>query len=831
VHVRFAQQWPWLCLVIGLGFGIATDASAQIQLEGEERAPVPEAPRAAPSAAPPPAELAVERPRPVDTAVLYPEGASGTHTVTLELLVTAEGQVAEVVLISGDAPFAETALAAARAWRFEPARRGGKPIATRLRFAVDFTPPVEIPAAEPTAPTLEPSPAPNASGSAAPAPPTAAKDDVAVDVLVLGERKETPNTLTQAEVRELPGAFGDAFRAIEILPGVVPIVSGLPYFYVRGAPPGNVGYFFDGVRVPVLYHFAAGPAILHPAFVGQVNLYPGAYPARYGRYAGAVVTGEMQDPEYRLRGEASIRLIDSGGMLEAPFAQGQGSVMAGGRFSYTGLLLSLLVPDVTVTYWDYQTRTRYALDEDDSIEVLLFGSGDYVSQVETDVETGARETITVVDMGFHRLDTRWDRQLRDGRWRNALMLGLDKTWLGNGEVELTSVLLGARSELDRQLDPKRRLRAGADILFESIGQAFEESNEVEPVSASAGSAPDAPPMAMAPAPMGVAGEVPAPVDGEPMMPGMLVAEEEFEDGPEPGDADFDLGFGDRIDFVGGAYADMVLQVAPRLEFTPGLRFDVFASRNDIAIGIDPRLRARYEITEALALVHALGLAHQMPSFPIPIPGITPSLKGGLQRSVQHSAGAEFPVGAGFTATTTLFHNVFFNMTDLIGVPDAEENGFRSTGHAYGFEAMIKRTLATRLGGFASYTLSRSERSLGRYHGPSTTDRTHVANVALSYDLGRNWRFGNRFMFYTGTPATRGSQNPDPSRRVPPFWRLDWRLQKRWLYSEGRYVGLVFEVLNTTLNKEVVAEECDPFGCTETEIGPVTVPSIGVEAAL
>jgi hypothetical protein len=36
-----------------------------------------------------------------------------------------------------------------------------------------------------------------------------------------------------------------------------------------------VGYFFDGVRVPVLYQFAAGPAILHPAFVGQVNLYPG----------------------------------------------------------------------------------------------------------------------------------------------------------------------------------------------------------------------------------------------------------------------------------------------------------------------------------------------------------------------------------------------------------------------------------------------------------------------------------------------------------------------------------------------------------------------------
>jgi hypothetical protein len=65
-------------------------------------------------------------------------------------------------------------------------------------------------------------------------------------------------------VRELPGAFGDPFRAIEVLPGVTPIATGLPYFYVRGAPPGNVGYFLDGVRVPYLYHIGLGPSVIHP---------------------------------------------------------------------------------------------------------------------------------------------------------------------------------------------------------------------------------------------------------------------------------------------------------------------------------------------------------------------------------------------------------------------------------------------------------------------------------------------------------------------------------------------------------------------------------------
>ena len=45
---------------------------------------------------------------------------------------------------------------------------------------------------------------------------------------------------TDAEVRAMPGAFGDSFRAIEALPGVTPLVSGLPYFFVRGAPVKSV---------------------------------------------------------------------------------------------------------------------------------------------------------------------------------------------------------------------------------------------------------------------------------------------------------------------------------------------------------------------------------------------------------------------------------------------------------------------------------------------------------------------------------------------------------------------------------------------------------------
>lgn len=776
----------------------------------------------------------IERPRPLDVSVQYPADGDGAHTVVVELRVAVDGRVVEASIVSGDEPFAGATLAAAYGFRFEPARRDGEAVEARVRFAVVFTPPEPLLEPSDTAAPVEQGAAePAASGSPPP-------EDGFVEVTVSGVRPEAGSSLGQAEIRELPGAFGDAFRALEVLPGVTPIASGLPYFYVRGAPPGNVGYFFDGVRVPVLYHFAAGPAVLHPAFVGQVDLYPGAYPARYGRFAGGILAGEMAEPEYRLRGEASIRLVDSGGMLEVPFAGDRASVMVGGRISYTGLLVSLLVPDLTVTYWDYQSRTRIPIDADDSLELLVFGSGDFVSEKEYDYQTMRREDVTVADIGFHRLDLRWDRALPEGRWRNAFMLGFDRTGIEDGEVELHSYLFGARSELDDRLDSKHRLRAGVDVLLESLGQEFDQNEEfIEapppptaelPPGAAAPMEPGATPAVDPTAPMVDATmpatprqtgrELPA---GPP--PGAVQLEDERR--ADPGDEDFDLGFGDRVDFMAGIYADVVMDVTRDVEFTPGLRVDLFVSRGDVAVGVDPRLRARYHVHPDVALIHALGLAHQMPSFPIPIPGISPSLKGGLQRALQHSAGAELELGGDFLLTSTLFHNVFFGMTDLIGAPGAGENGFRSLGRAYGLEAMLRRPLTRCVSGFASYTLSRSERYLGRYSGPSAFDRSHVLNVALSYDLGRNWRFGNRFMFYTGIPIGLGSEQPDPNRRTPPFYRLDWRLQKRWLYPYGHW-GFIAEVLNTTLNKEVV--ECDEAGCDGEAFGPVTIPSIGVEAS-
>lgn len=301
-----------------------------------------------------------------------------------------------------------------------------------------------------------------------------------------------------------------------------------------------------------------------------------------------------------------------------------------------------------------------------------------------------------------------------------------------------------------------------------------------------------------------------------------------------------------------------------------------------------------ELHQRVRMLSALGVAHQPPAFAIPVPGFQPGgLRGGLQRAVQESIGLEFEIDSSTTATATVFHNAFFNMSDPLGAtqrpaqgcppgsfpidtlpgdrgsqpaqgggggggngicgeplfapgtagPDRSGGGdqgassrggntaasaleVRTLGSSYGLEFFVKRRLTHRLGGFLSYTLSRSTRSVGNNHFIASFDRTHVVNAAVAYNLGRNWRAGTRLVFYTGLPRA-----PDPTTnetRLPPFYRVDLRLEKRWQLGKVTWISFVAEWMNATLSKEALTTRCTLQGCEAQEIGPITIPSLGVE---
>jgi len=755
-------------------------------------------------------------PKPIsDLDVAYPAGARGEASVILTLTVERDGTVSAATPNAVAEPFSSLAVAAAKNWRFEPATRGGVPVRVRIRVEVAFHPPESAPA-EPAA-SAEPEPQRAAQG----APPTKKSDRAKpIEIQVRGVKVEPSRTasLSRAEVRQIPGTFGDPFRAIEVLPGVTPIVSGLPFFFVRGAPPGDVGYFLDGIRVPLLFHIGVGPSVVHPALMDRVDLYPGAYPARFGRFSGGIVAGETVPPATELHGEYNLRFFDAGAFVEAPFAEHRGDLLLGGRYSFTAGLLSLLSSDVKLDYWDYQGRLSYELTPKDTLSVFSFGSYDFLGQ------RTATDTLTLFGTEFHRIDARYDRQLsEDGKLRVAATVGLDRSQLPDNRF-VRDRLVGTRTEVSLRVAPEALLRFGTDVQLDAYDVQIDTTN------------------------LG-----PAATEAVSLFP-------------------------TRTDLGAGVRSDLVLSLG-KLQLTPGVRLDYYSSQGQSAIGVDPRVSSRLEVSGKLALLSTFGLAHQPPAFVVPLPGFQPGgLRGGLQLAVQESGGVEYDFGDATTGTATVFHNGFFNMSDALGSTQMTVSGCppgsfptdtlggdlgtqptsarncmprfergkvgrdgggggdsstvsaletRTNGESYGLELFLKRRLTRSVGGFLSYTLSRSTRSFQNREFVATFDRTHVLNAAVAFDLGRNWRAGTRATFYTGLPKAPDPTDPGSSR-LPPFFKLDLRLEKRWQLNRHAYLSFVAEWMNATLSKEAVSTTCTLTGCETQTIGPITIPSLGIE---
>ena len=272
-----------------------------------------------------------------------------------------------------------------------------------------------------------------------------------------------PASLRRAEVRELPGAFGDPFRAIEVLPGVTPIASGLPFFYVRGAPPGNVGYFLDGVRVPYLYHIGLGPSVVHPGLIERVDLYPAAAPARYGRFAGGIVAGETTAPRSELHGEYNVRLFDLGALAETGFDGDRGTALAAFRYSYTGAALSLFVDEVQLDYRDYEARITYDVTPNDRLTLFSFGAYDLLGERKNDV------LYVLYGSEFYRADLRHDHRFsKDTALRSAVTLGWDQTRIPDQPRNAQNTQLGARVELSHAASESALFRGGLDVQSEAL---------------------------------------------------------------------------------------------------------------------------------------------------------------------------------------------------------------------------------------------------------------------------------------------------------------------------------------------------------------------------
>ena len=632
----------------------------------------------------------------------------------------------------------------------------------------------------------------------------------------------TRRTLERRQLTSVPGTFGDPIRVIQSLPGLArtPFVTG--FLLIRGSNPDDSWVFIDGHRVPLIFHFLGGPSVINAEFLDRIDLYPGGFPAAYGRAIGGIVSVETRSPKSDgFHGSADVDLLDAGGYVRVPVGK-NGSFAVAGRRSYLDVMLSFFLPDpepgsrllVVPVYYDYQARFDYDLGKEGKVSLFYISSSDQLDVLSEDADDEVSLSLNS-RIDFNRLIGSYRRPFGE---RLELTLspafGRDKVVFSSGQaddganpftdIDITQTYFSYRMKLTGKLDDRVTIDTGIDMEA--------RSNTYDLL-----------------APTGAA-DITQPIAGQPDIP------------PEQSELIVDM-------FTYGLYADLAWDVDDHLRLIPGLRFDSYLLAGEARKTIDPRLVARYRIDDRWLAKGYVGLfsqASQAEAFDSQFGN--PNLR--LERAVHIGAGAEWKPTKLWTIDGEAYYIDRYDLVhftnDFVRDPRTGRiialfnSGVSDT---VGLEVLIRREVTERLYGWLSYTLSRS---LQRRHPddeerPTIFDQTHVLNAVASYTFDSGWEIGARFRLATGNPDTpitgatfdvdgngyRPVVGRSRSVRDPTFHQLDARIEKTFVFNYFT-LGLYLDVQNVYNAENVEATQYDyRFRESAPVTGVPILPTLGI----
>jgi TonB family protein len=801
--------------------------------------------------------------------------------VTLELDVSEEGRVldARVTAPAGDG-FDEAALQAARRLRFSPAEIDGAPaaVAIEYRFRFDAPPAAPAAAAPPATAILRGlvlergTRAPLAGVEVATSDGASAFTDregrfelaglspgavnvVATDpahhrfdtaetleggkalevkyylrraaqdgyeVVVVGERERkevTSVTISVGEVTRVAGVSGDTVRVVQNLPGVARQPGGFGALVVRGGNPDDTRVYVDGVAVPQIFHFGGLSSIVPSELIGSVDFEAGNFGVRHGRATGGLVDLTTRDPDSkRLHVVADANLYHAVTVVEGSVRDDVAVVLAARR-SYADAVISRAAKSsddfgvaVAPRYYDFQGKLVWRAGPDDVVRLSMLGSDDRLEL--TGLETGALEEIDELRVGtaVYQARASWDHRISDAA-RTKLQLAHAVTAVSNrfggfasqrNHFDMTSL----RGEASRDLGQALTLAAGVDAT------ALTGWVEME--------VPNIPPPNQLPDP----------------------------DAPK---VRFDR---DVQGVEAGIWAEAIWKPLDGLVVVPGLRVDHYGLLGRMTWA-DPRLSARYTVRDGTTVKGGAGLYHQPPF----IAYLTrewgnPELH---EEGAFHSmVGLEQRIAGPLTADVQLYYKRLFDLAlpseriiTRSGVLVPERYSNDGTGKAYGAELLLRWNPDGRFFGWLAYSLSRSVRDQKIVGGAVTEtgeayDQPHNLVALGTWDLPEVWdglAAGFRGRYANGNPYRRvmGAvydadadtympvQEASLGGRVPDFFQLDLRVDKRWTHRTWM-LSAYLEAQNVTnrKNPEDVAYSHD-YSERGWMTGLPFFPSFGIRA--
>ena len=640
------------------------------------------------------------------------------------------------------------------------------------------------------------------------AEPSPVTDAAPAEIAIVGlrpRRDAVELKLTAEQARAETGTHDDPAKAIENLPGVSRSAFSSGQLLLWGAAAEDSRVYVDGVEIPQLFHGSGIRSTVNGNLLQSVTLTPGAYGADYGRAIGGMVRLETRELESGYHAHLELSVLDASALVSAQPSP-RVRLALGGRYGLLDRSLKLAnAPDIAEffavpRYRDYQAKMQIALRERESLDFVVLGSGDESERIVSSRDP-ARQRRSLENHGFERVYLRYRFTQADGStvqvvpWLGRDTSRYDASFGQNpAQLEQRALRLGLRAEHRSRLASNLLLSLGVDIAgsrakIERRGSLTIPARE---------------------------GDVTA--FGQP-----------------PGDdSNVDTWHTLLLDLA--PYAALDWDLGP-LSLTPGLRVDGYlleTSRNTPRIGqtpsigqsslraeIEPRLNLRYRASRRVALFAAVGSYSQPPAasdlsavFGTPTLGPETALHASLGESVELAARLSLNVTGFYRSVSKLAVRDPSPTPKLAGV--LLESG---TGSSYGAQLLLQQRPWHGFAGSLAYTMSRSERrdtpdgSIRLFDG----DQAHVFTAQGSQALG-DWSLGARLRYASGAPRTpvvgaffdEKSDAHQPifgalnSQRLPSFWQLDLRFDRRFTLSEAALLLAYVELLNVTNHRN--AEE-------------------------
>jgi hypothetical protein len=206
-------------------------------------------------------------------------------------------------------------------------------------------------------------------------------------VQVRARREQAPSRapIQRSEIRRIAGIGRDPLRALQTLPGVVTTSDFSGQLAVRGGGPQDNLYYLNEIPWPVPFHFGGALSTVHSDLLEGVDLYPAAFPARWGGADGAILDARSRPPKRdALHGQFDVNLLLSELLLEGPLGSSEepkGGWIISGRRSYFDLILGNVIGDrftALPRFWDVSVLGEWDLGPRDRLRFTAISTDDLI---------------------------------------------------------------------------------------------------------------------------------------------------------------------------------------------------------------------------------------------------------------------------------------------------------------------------------------------------------------------------------------------------------------------------------------------------------------------